>query len=130
MTDQQTAQQTAKDMVRQPLPFSLAWGIPIAILVSMNFTRGVLPDAAIILIIAGTFLWMGSACVLNARRCGRLHCFISGPIFLIGAVGTLLTGFNVVTIPFLGVNEFISGTVVLALLTFVPEWIWGMYARR
>ncbi len=82
------------------------------------------------MIIAGAFLWMGLACVMNAARCGRLHCFISGPVFLAGATATLLTGFDVVTIPGVGVNEVTSATVLLALLTFVPEWIWGMYAKR
>lgn len=28
------------------------------------------------------FLVAGSACVANARRCGRLHCFATGPLYL------------------------------------------------
>jgi len=31
-------------------------------------------------------------CVLNARRCHRLHCYISGPVFLLGAVAPLVDG--------------------------------------
>lgn len=26
--------------------------------------------------------WMGSACILNARRCGRTHCRFTGPYYL------------------------------------------------
>ncbi len=44
-----TDRQEATDLVRRPLAFAVAWGIPIAILVAMNFVRGVLPYPAIIL---------------------------------------------------------------------------------
>ena len=27
------------------------------------------------------FLVMGLSCVANARRCGRVHCFFTGPVF-------------------------------------------------
>lgn len=26
--------------------------------------------------------WMGGACLLNARRCGRVHCRFTGPFLL------------------------------------------------
>ena len=29
-----------------------------------------------------SFALMGIACLANARRCGRLHCFLTGPLFL------------------------------------------------
>ncbi len=35
---------------------------------------------------------MGTACVANAVRCGRLHCCTTGPFFLAMAVVTLLYG--------------------------------------
>jgi hypothetical protein len=40
---------------------------------------------------ARTWLWipsftvMGAACLINARRCGRLHCHLTGPLFVFGA---------------------------------------------
>ena len=27
-------------------------------------------------------LWMGTACILNAKRCGRTHCRYTGPYYL------------------------------------------------
>jgi len=27
-------------------------------------------------------IWMGSACILNARQCGRTHCPYTGPYYL------------------------------------------------
>ena len=38
---------------------------------------------------------MGTACIANAVRCGRLHCYITGPFFLVIAVITLLYGLGV-----------------------------------
>ena len=34
--------------------------------------------------------WMGVACLLNARRCGRMRCHFTGPFFLAMAVASLL----------------------------------------
>ena len=73
-------------------------------------------------------LWMGAMCVLNARRCRRVHCSITGPFFLIMAVVTLLVGFRVVsfgenTWPILG-GVIVAGGVGLWVL---PEAVWGRY---
>lgn len=44
---------------------------------------------------ARTLLWVpafvvaGVSCVVNARRCGRLHCFITGPLYLLAAAATV-----------------------------------------
>ena len=35
---------------------------------------------------------MGVACFLNARRCGRIHCYFTGPLFLVLAGIGLLYG--------------------------------------
>ena len=46
------------------------------------------------------FVWtpalavMGIACVANAARCGRLHCYITGPVFLMGAALAALRGLD------------------------------------
>jgi hypothetical protein len=37
---------------------------------------------------------MGAACLLNARRCGRKHCFYTGPFFLLMTVPVLLHGYG------------------------------------
>ena len=45
-----------------------------------------------------SFLVMGSARLFNARRCGRLHCLITGPLFLLAALVTLLDALAIVSI--------------------------------
>lgn len=32
-------------------------------------------------------LWMGGACLANARRCSRTHCRLTGPFFIFMAAG-------------------------------------------
>lgn len=39
---------------------------------------------------------MGAACLANAWRCGRTHCFYTGPFFLVIAAMALLHGFQIV----------------------------------
>jgi hypothetical protein len=70
------------------------------------------------------FGWMGTGCFLNARRCHRLHCYISGPAFFLGSAALALFAAG---IPLLGphsLNNVIAITLATALLSFVPEMIW------
>src|SRR2546421_2620487 len=51
-----------------------------------------------------TVLWtlslgfMGTICLLNASRCGRIHCYFTGPFFILGAVTSL--GYGIGLLPF------------------------------
>lgn len=125
-----TAQPAAgrdRDLSQRPVNFMVGWGIPILAIVSTNFVRGILPFEAIILVLAGAFVWMGIGCLVNARRCKRRHCYLSGPLLLAGAAGILLVGFDVVDLGRDGLNYVIWGTFLLVGLTFIPEIIWGRY---
>lgn len=42
------------------------------------------------------FLIMGVGCLVNASRCGRLHCYITGPVFVLAAIYIALAVANVV----------------------------------
>ena len=39
-----------------------------------------------------SFAVMGTACLLNAARCGRVHCRYTGPFFILAAVTSLAYG--------------------------------------
>jgi hypothetical protein len=113
-----------RDWSRQPLGIIFWWGVPIAAGVSTNFLGLSLTLTALIWAVA--FAWMGTGCILNALRCARLHCFISGPVLWLGAVAAALAGIGVLS----GRNALsyvINITAGLAVLSFVSEWIWGMY---
>ena len=73
------------------------------------------------------FLWAGAACVVNAVRCRRVHCFFTGPLYLGLGVISALIGLDVLawrwrTVGFL----FVVGT----LGAFAPELVGKRYARR
>lgn len=73
---------------------------------------------------------MGVACIVNALRCGRVHCYITGPYFLLMALVTLLYGLGVVP-------HVRNGWSVIELTIFVgaialcclPEMLLGKYRK-
>jgi hypothetical protein len=73
---------------------------------------------------------MGAACIANATRCGRIHCYVTGPFFLLAALGTLLYGLGVIPLGANGWNEIgltiLIGAIVLCCL---PELLFGKYRR-
>ncbi|MGH8307384.1 MAG: hypothetical protein ACRER0_03845 [Gammaproteobacteria bacterium] len=105
----------------------LIWIVP-AIIVGITAN---LSSPYIIIVYPVLVTFMGGACLLNAKRCGRLHCFITGPFFLLLAGLSLLYGLGLVPFGHHGwrwlVNAlFIGGCV----LTCVPEALFGKYVRR
>lgn len=118
------------DYSRKPLPFMIMWGLPVLLLVSVSFLEEFLPAAPIILIMAGTYAWMGLGCIINALRCGRLHCYISGPAMLIGGTLILLVGFNVLDLGSIQVMHISYTTIVVVALSFLPELFAGSYGQR
>ncbi len=119
----------SNDHAAQPLPFFWSWGLPIVVLISTNFMSDLLPFVAIIAIMAGSFFWMGLACMLNAKRCRRRHCYYSGPIFIIGGIAILLVGFEVVSLGRDGLIMVVGVTLTLALLTYLSEPVFGKYVE-
>jgi hypothetical protein len=80
----------ARDMAGGSRPLLFYWGLPIAAMVgAVALSR---PATTIIWIAA--LLWMGAACLINARRCGRTHCRYTGPFFLFMIVPVSLHGFE------------------------------------
>src|SRR5260370_273671 len=83
---------TRNDWVTRPVAGFLWWFLPLGLALAANFLALPVRGTATIWVIL--FVWMGTGCILNARRCHRLHCYISGPVFLLGAValGLLAAG--------------------------------------
>jgi hypothetical protein len=72
------------DSVRKPLHVIALWVVPGAIaaaafLGAMQIPTLLLPGAAACVV-------MGIACLVNAARCHRLHCYLTGPYFLLVAL--------------------------------------------
>lgn len=107
-----------RDLVRSRAAW-LLWFAPAALVV----VGLIVPDLRPALWIPALGV-MGTACLYNARRCGRLHCHITGPLFLGGAVATVLDVAGVITID--------STWIVIALaagtaLAFGLEQLRGLY---
>jgi len=72
--------------------------------------------------------WMGFACLRNAKKCGRMHCFFSAPFFLIAGGISFLIGLQwiqLISFRDLGIILLI-GTPIVCIL---PEVIWGTYKK-
>lgn len=102
----------------------LIWCVPIAILVGSSWIGG-----RYLVIVWPTLLtWMGAACLLNARRCRRLHCYLTGPYFLVLALTALLYGIGVVPLGPRGWSMLSVALIIGApFLIYVPELAYGRY---
>jgi hypothetical protein len=110
-----------RDLVRTRAAL-LLWCVPAALVLLGIF----LPQARAALWIP-SLLVMGSACVFNAQRCGRLHCHITGPLFLVAALVTLLDALAVVSV---GWHWILIATVAGTVFGYGLEQIRGLYVSR
>jgi hypothetical protein len=71
---------------------------------------------------------MGTACIANAARCRRMHCYVTGPFFLLMALGTLFYGAGVIHLGANGWNLIGMTTLIGAIiLTCLPDLLFGKY---
>lgn len=72
------------------------------------------------------FLWAGVSCVVNAKRCGRFHCHLTGPLYLGLALMSGLIGLGLLNIDWGWISAtFATGTA----LAYIPEFIGWKYVR-
>lgn len=83
-----------RDLVASPLGFALHWGLPIlAMLAAIALSH---PVKTWIWVTA--LVWMGGACLWNAHRCGRRHCYWTGPFFLVMTLPVFAHGYGFVSL--------------------------------
>lgn len=104
----------ARDLTRGVSAW-MFWYLPIALLVVGAQWRS-----------GGAWLWvvafvvMGAGCLTNAARCGRTHCYVTGPLFLLAAVWVLLSAWRVVPLHAFIMLPVVFGIAALAYLVEVP----------
>ena len=115
----------SRDWLANPSANLLAWWLPKALVLGGLFAAPAFRTAVWI----AALTWMGVACLLNARRCGRTHCRLTGPFYLAMIGPTLLLGFGVLSVGLAG--WLILACVILAggrVLWWATERAWGEYS--
>lgn len=84
---------TRDDLVERKARW-IVWGVPYAVILAGIFT----PADVRAWLWTGAFTVAGMACLLNAARCRRAHCYFTGPLFLILAVASVLEGTGILSV--------------------------------
>ena len=84
--------QASRDWLASTRTSAVAWWIPAAAIIGALFVPA--PVRAGTWVIA--LIWMGTACILNARRCNRTHCRYTGPYYLLMILPVLALGSGMV----------------------------------
>lgn len=113
------------DWLRSPRTNLLAWWVPQAAIVAALFA----PVLARTVIWIGALTWMGTACILNASRCGRTHCRYTGPHYLAMMVPVVVLGTGLVSV---GAYAWVPLAAVILLgcklIWRATERAWGKFS--
>ena len=116
---------TSRDWLGRVHTGLLAWWMPKAAILAGLFVP--VSARSVIWIIA--LIWMGTACILNARRCNRTHCRYTGPYYLAMIVPVFVLGMGVVSA---GIYGWISLGVLIVggsgLIWWATERAWGKFS--
>jgi len=115
---------SAKDWVGGLGANLIAWWIPQAAIPAGLFLE--VPARMTIWIVA--LGWMGTACLVNARRCGRTHCRYTGPYYLAMIVPVLVLASGLVSVSFFGWMGL--GVLILVgskIIWWATERAWGKF---
>jgi hypothetical protein len=116
--------QASVDWVSNTRTSLLAWWLPQAAMVTALFASVPLRMG----IWATALAWTGTACVLNARQCGRTHCRYTGPYYLAMIVPVAVVGLG--TAPLSPHGWLALGTLILGgyLIWWITERAWGKFS--
>jgi len=117
---------SSRDWLRSPRTSLLAWWIPQAAILAGLFAPVAVRTAIWIIALS----WMGTACVLNAKRCERTHCRFTGPYYLAMIIPVLALGLGVTS---LGLSAWVVLGVVIILggkiIWWTTERAWGKFSE-
>jgi len=70
---------------------------------------------------------MGVACLVNAGRCGRVHCYVTGPLSFLAIGYVILAEFHLVP---MAAGYFLDSILGISILAFLVEIPLGRYRKR
>ena len=117
---------TAADWASDWRSLALLWGLPGAAMIGAAFLDPALRGVVWTIML----LWMGGACLANARRCSRTHCRFTGP-FLFTMAGCVVA-YGLGFMPLGSGGWIILGSITLigfAIIWWASERRWGMFSR-
>lgn len=113
-----------RDLLSSRWATLLLWVGPWVLIISTGGTSSIIHAV----VWTSAFTVAGVACLVNARRCGRLHCFFTGPGFILAALASLLYGLDILPLGSHGWMWILDSTVVLTLFACcVLESLYGKY---
>ena len=116
-----------RDLFRRWTSTLLLWGLPW-----LAFALGYAQSPALRTVLWTTSLaFMGVACLVNAFRCGRIHCLFTGPFFILGAIVSIGYGLGLLRLGPSGWKWIGDVTIIGAIaLCCIPELVLGRYRRN
>ena len=116
-----------RDLLRSGTSAFLLWWLPW-----IAFALGYSLSPALRTVLWTTSLaFMGVACLLNAFRCGRIHCLFTGPFFILGAIVSFGYGLGLLPLGPSGWKWIGAVTIIGAIaLCCIPELVLGRYRRN
>ena len=127
MNESCRAKEAERDWAGNWISLAGLWGLP-AVAMLVGALLDPLPRA---IIWSTALVWMGGACIANARRCGRTHCRFTGPFYLLMAA--LVAVYAAGTLPIGEYGWAILGTATVvgtAVLWWGSERISGLFWPR
>jgi hypothetical protein len=116
-----------RDWVGNWRTLGILWGIPSGVMVAAAFLDPV--PRGIIWI--SMLLWMGTACLANARRCRRTHCRFTGPFFILMAGLVAGHAFGILPLGTYSWGILGGGTLVGAVVIWwASERVWGAFSNQ
>jgi hypothetical protein len=116
------------DLVEGRLSFFISWILPLIVLTGSFFVQAIIVRTWIWVIMLS---WMGAACLLNAKKCSRTHCYYTGPFYIALAIVSFLYGYQIIL---LGNNGWYWLGAVLVIGTVIiwvsSETLLGKYKHN
>jgi hypothetical protein len=117
--------QPSRDWLGSKASSALAWWFPHAAILAALFA----PTPLRVVIWTIALIWMGAACILNARQCGRTHCRYTGPYYLMMIAPVLVLGSGMVSTGMYG--WIVLGVIIVGgskLIWWATERAWGKFS--
>lgn len=121
-----SAPKSTSDWVSDKRAHFFAWWMPKGAIIATLFAS--MPVRAVSWIVA--LAWMGTACVFNARRCGRTHCRYTGPFYLAMILPVLALASGIIVADFYG--WLMIGFLIVCtgwILRWGTEMAWGKFTH-